>query len=240
MKCNSQSPFWMLWAVSSYRDWADTSLRCATQGSSRSTASRRSDLMSVFKLCSRVVECIMPCIRSWDAQRFSGHSGLCLMFLFIKNEVDALSLLTNGTLTFSSDFGLLRLSDKVLVLVRKHEITVSVTGLNTNFTGSSVKRHSKKVYWDRHYQAVWDRYFKQLVSLGSVSYWGAILTCDSRCSHEALVTFLTGRPCSTRELNQLSKAELPLLPLSRQRMDAVEWLKIPHAYIASEVHQTKR
>ncbi|XP_029893711.2 protein FAM228B isoform X1 [Aquila chrysaetos chrysaetos] len=50
----------------------------------------------------------------------------------------------------------------------------------------------------------------------------------------------TGRPSSTRELNQLSKAELPLLPLSRQRMDAVEWLKIPHAYIASEVHQTKR
>lgn len=68
------------------------------------------------------------------------------MFLFIKNEVDALSLLTNGTLTFTSDFGLLRLSDKVLVLVRKHEITVSVTGFNTNFTGSSVKRHSKKVY----------------------------------------------------------------------------------------------
>ncbi|XP_009883603.1 PREDICTED: protein FAM228B [Charadrius vociferus] len=50
----------------------------------------------------------------------------------------------------------------------------------------------------------------------------------------------TGRPCSTRELNELSKAELPLLPLSRQRMDAVEWLKIPHAYIASEVHQMKR
>ncbi|KAM6085983.1 protein FAM228B isoform 1-T3 [Theristicus caerulescens] len=50
----------------------------------------------------------------------------------------------------------------------------------------------------------------------------------------------TGRPCSTRELNELSKAELPLLPLSRQRMDAVEWLKIPHAYIASEVRQTKR
>ncbi|XP_009956474.1 PREDICTED: protein FAM228B, partial [Leptosomus discolor] len=50
----------------------------------------------------------------------------------------------------------------------------------------------------------------------------------------------TGRPCSTRELNKLSKAELPPLPLSRQRMDAVEWLKIPHAYIASEVHQRKR
>ncbi|XP_059687853.1 protein FAM228B [Gavia stellata] len=50
----------------------------------------------------------------------------------------------------------------------------------------------------------------------------------------------TGRPCSTRELNELSKAELPLLPLSRQRMDAVQWLKIPHAYIASEVHRTRR
>ncbi|NXW45431.1 F228B protein, partial [Nyctiprogne leucopyga] len=50
----------------------------------------------------------------------------------------------------------------------------------------------------------------------------------------------TGRPCSARELNKLSKAELPLLPLSRQRMNAVEWLKVPHAYIASEVHQKKR
>ncbi|NWW85796.1 F228B protein, partial [Rhynochetos jubatus] len=50
----------------------------------------------------------------------------------------------------------------------------------------------------------------------------------------------TGRPCSARELNELSRAKLPLLPLSRQRVDAVEWLKIPHAYIASEVHQTKR
>ncbi|KAM6278874.1 protein FAM228B isoform 2-T3 [Porphyrio hochstetteri] len=50
----------------------------------------------------------------------------------------------------------------------------------------------------------------------------------------------TGRPCSSRELKELRRAELPLLPLSRQRMDAVEWLKIPHAYIASEVHRTKR
>ncbi|NXQ79954.1 F228B protein, partial [Nyctibius grandis] len=50
----------------------------------------------------------------------------------------------------------------------------------------------------------------------------------------------TGRPWSARELNELSKAELLQLPLSRQRMDAVEWLKIPHAYIASEVHRTKR
>nr|XP_009936138.1 PREDICTED: protein FAM228B [Opisthocomus hoazin] len=50
----------------------------------------------------------------------------------------------------------------------------------------------------------------------------------------------TGRPFSTRELNKLRKAELPRLPLSRQRMDAVEWLKIPHAYMASEAHRTRR
>ena len=69
---------------------------------------------------------------------------------------------------------------------------------------------------------------------------GGILACDGRCSHEALGTFLPGRPFSTRELNKLRKAELPRLPLSRQRMDAVEWLKIPHAYIASEAHRTRR
>ncbi|NXY48968.1 F228B protein, partial [Ceuthmochares aereus] len=50
----------------------------------------------------------------------------------------------------------------------------------------------------------------------------------------------TGRPYSTRELRELSKAKLPVLPLSRQRMDAIEWLKIPPAYIASEAHRTKR
>ncbi|XP_068793147.1 protein FAM228B isoform X4 [Struthio camelus] len=50
----------------------------------------------------------------------------------------------------------------------------------------------------------------------------------------------TGRLCSSRELNQLRKAELPLLPLSRQRMDAAEWLKVPHAFIASEAHRRKR
>ncbi|XP_061317770.1 protein FAM228B [Pezoporus flaviventris] len=49
----------------------------------------------------------------------------------------------------------------------------------------------------------------------------------------------TGRPCSTRELNKLSR-ELPLLPLSRQHMDAVEWVKIPYTYIASDVYQRKR
>ncbi|KAM9016637.1 protein FAM228B [Ara ararauna] len=49
----------------------------------------------------------------------------------------------------------------------------------------------------------------------------------------------TGRPCSVRELNKLSR-ELPLLPLGRQHMDAVEWLKIPHTYIASDIYQRKR
>ncbi|NWW53865.1 F228B protein, partial [Pedionomus torquatus] len=50
----------------------------------------------------------------------------------------------------------------------------------------------------------------------------------------------TGRPYSSRELKELRKGELPLLPLSRQRMDAVEWLKVPYTYIASEIYQMKR
>ncbi|XP_069706871.1 protein FAM228B [Phaenicophaeus curvirostris] len=50
----------------------------------------------------------------------------------------------------------------------------------------------------------------------------------------------TGRPYSTRELRELSRAKLPVLPLSRQRMDAIEWLKVPPAYIASQAHRTKR
>ncbi|NXA37599.1 F228B protein, partial [Eudromia elegans] len=50
----------------------------------------------------------------------------------------------------------------------------------------------------------------------------------------------TGRVCLSRDLNDFSRAELPLLPLSRQRVDAAEWLKILHAYIVSEVHQKKR
>uniref|UniRef100_A0A8B9BCZ2 Protein FAM228B n=1 Tax=Anser brachyrhynchus TaxID=132585 RepID=A0A8B9BCZ2_9AVES len=78
-------------------------------------------------------------------------------------------------------------------------------------------------------------------------------TLNDQCPSEALCgAFLvaagahtkhfspSGRLCSAREVNELSKAELPLLPLSRQRMDAVAWLKIPSAYIASEAHRTKR
>ncbi|NXU49972.1 F228B protein, partial [Turnix velox] len=50
----------------------------------------------------------------------------------------------------------------------------------------------------------------------------------------------TGRPYSSLELKELHKAELPLLPLSRQHMNAAEWLKVPHTYIASEVHRMRR
>ncbi|NWH82415.1 F228B protein, partial [Piaya cayana] len=60
-----------------------------------------------------------------------------------------------------------------------------------------------------------------------------------QCLHQPLI-FLPGRPFSTRELRELSKAELPVLPLSRQRMDAIEWLKVPPAYIASQAHRTRR
>ncbi|XP_008945649.1 PREDICTED: protein FAM228B, partial [Merops nubicus] len=36
------------------------------------------------------------------------------------------------------------------------------------------------------------------------------------------------------------RAPLPPLPLSRQRLDAAQWLKVPHAYIASEGRKTRR
>ncbi|NXC50146.1 F228B protein, partial [Penelope pileata] len=50
----------------------------------------------------------------------------------------------------------------------------------------------------------------------------------------------TGRRCSTRELQEFQKAELPPLPLGRQHMDSIAWLKVPHGYIASEVRQARR
>uniref|UniRef100_A0A8D2IP31 Core-binding (CB) domain-containing protein n=1 Tax=Varanus komodoensis TaxID=61221 RepID=A0A8D2IP31_VARKO len=50
----------------------------------------------------------------------------------------------------------------------------------------------------------------------------------------------TGKIYSCKELNELHKTELPLLPLSRQLMNPVEWLKIPPGYIESEIRQKSR
>uniref|UniRef100_A0A8C8RT84 Protein FAM228B n=1 Tax=Pelusios castaneus TaxID=367368 RepID=A0A8C8RT84_9SAUR len=50
----------------------------------------------------------------------------------------------------------------------------------------------------------------------------------------------TGRIYSAKEMNNLHKAKLPLLPLGRQKMGAAEWLKIPLGYIESEARQRKR
>ncbi|KAM7173730.1 protein FAM228B isoform 2-T2 [Macrochelys suwanniensis] len=50
----------------------------------------------------------------------------------------------------------------------------------------------------------------------------------------------TGRIYSAKEMNDLCKAKLPLLPLGRQNMDAAEWLKIPPGYVESEIRQRKR
>ncbi|KAH0621782.1 hypothetical protein JD844_023409, partial [Phrynosoma platyrhinos] len=49
-----------------------------------------------------------------------------------------------------------------------------------------------------------------------------------------------GKIFSPREMNELHKLELPLLPLSRQLMSAVEWLKVPPGYMESEVRQRSR
>ncbi|XP_060641069.2 protein FAM228B-like isoform X1 [Anolis sagrei] len=45
----------------------------------------------------------------------------------------------------------------------------------------------------------------------------------------------TGRILSAKEMNELRKAELPLLPMSRQLMSPIEWLKIPARYMDSEI-----
>ncbi|XP_062971975.1 protein FAM228B [Elgaria multicarinata webbii] len=50
----------------------------------------------------------------------------------------------------------------------------------------------------------------------------------------------TGKIYSSKELNELHKIDLPLLPLSRQLMNPVEWLKIPSGYMESEIRQKSR
>ncbi|XP_061463521.1 protein FAM228B isoform X2 [Rhineura floridana] len=50
----------------------------------------------------------------------------------------------------------------------------------------------------------------------------------------------TGKIYSSKEMNGLHKVELPLLPLSRQLMNPVEWLKIPAGYMESEIRQNSR
>ncbi|KAL8173197.1 UNVERIFIED_CONTAM: hypothetical protein K2H54_042255 [Gekko kuhli] len=50
----------------------------------------------------------------------------------------------------------------------------------------------------------------------------------------------TGRIYSSKELSELRKAELPLLPLSRQIINPIDWLKIPPGYIESEIRQKSR
>ncbi|XP_063173842.1 protein FAM228B isoform X2 [Candoia aspera] len=47
----------------------------------------------------------------------------------------------------------------------------------------------------------------------------------------------TGKLYSSKEINELHKIELPRLPLSRQFMNPIEWLKIPFQYMESEVRQ---
>uniref|UniRef100_A0A8C3SFB3 Uncharacterized protein n=1 Tax=Chelydra serpentina TaxID=8475 RepID=A0A8C3SFB3_CHESE len=54
-----------------------------------------------------------------------------------------------------------------------------------------------------------------------------------------IVQLPTGRIYSAKEMNDLCKGKLPLLPLGRQNMDAAEWLKIPPGYVESEIRQRK-
>ncbi|XP_048358043.1 protein FAM228B isoform X2 [Sphaerodactylus townsendi] len=49
-----------------------------------------------------------------------------------------------------------------------------------------------------------------------------------------------GRMYSSKEMSEFLKADLPLLPLCRQVMNPIEWLKIPSGYVDSEVRQKSR
>ncbi|XP_025025921.1 protein FAM228B [Python bivittatus] len=50
----------------------------------------------------------------------------------------------------------------------------------------------------------------------------------------------TGKLYSSKEMNELHKTELPRLPLSRQLVNPIEWLKIPFQYMESDVRQRSR
>ncbi|KAM6465385.1 uncharacterized protein PHA67_011623 isoform 2-T2 [Liasis olivaceus] len=50
----------------------------------------------------------------------------------------------------------------------------------------------------------------------------------------------TGKLYSSKEINELHKTELPPLPLSRQLVNPIEWLKIPFQYMESDVRQRSR
>ncbi|KAJ6659673.1 hypothetical protein lerEdw1_018642 [Lerista edwardsae] len=50
----------------------------------------------------------------------------------------------------------------------------------------------------------------------------------------------TGKIYTSKEMSELHKVELPLLPLSRQLMTPIEWLKIQFGYMESDVRQRSR
>ncbi|XP_066490801.1 protein FAM228B-like isoform X4 [Tiliqua scincoides] len=50
----------------------------------------------------------------------------------------------------------------------------------------------------------------------------------------------TGKIYTSKEMSELHKVELPLLPLSRQLMNPLEWLKIQFGYMESDVRQRSR
>ncbi|XP_015667783.1 protein FAM228B [Protobothrops mucrosquamatus] len=50
----------------------------------------------------------------------------------------------------------------------------------------------------------------------------------------------TGKVYSSKDVHELHKTELPPLPLGRQLMNPIEWLKIPFQYMESDVRQKSR
>ncbi|KAK9411010.1 hypothetical protein NXF25_002185 [Crotalus adamanteus] len=50
----------------------------------------------------------------------------------------------------------------------------------------------------------------------------------------------TGKLYSSKDVHELHKTELPPLPLGRQLMNPIDWLKIPFQYVESDVRQKSR
>lgn len=75
---------------------------------------------------------------------------------------------------------------------------------------------------------------------------GFVFSSESLPNEEEKAFFLyalqlsTGKLYSSKDLHELRKTELPPLPLGRQQMNPIEWLKIPFQYMESDVRQKCR
>ncbi|XP_067880810.1 protein FAM228A isoform X2 [Heterodontus francisci] len=69
------------------------------------------------------------------------------------------------------------------------------------------------------------------------------LLLQSRSKNEednAILQCQKGKLYSMKETEEFHKSQLPLVPLGRQNIDSISWLRVPLGYIESEVRQRSR